>query len=272
MITVVITVLLTSAACGRKSKSSNNTAIEKNSHADETVHIIEAAEADKESSAMKEQSLLYRISEAGKSESGFTEQEEEGKRDESESECTELKENEDIEDTESELGVSERQEKPVSESGVEEEYEYSDAEKQEETNRTEKYAEGSEEKEPEVPSSQKPAISDSPYGNEIYMANGVMQYGENASKAQMGKDVNTGSDVDCPYPMEVMTTRVMYNGHYGYHTYKGYYKASDKTENIDCLSDASMSPLFNIDTVMFQGVMGRYRCGFVVFTCLGIAD
>jgi len=30
--------------------------------------------------------------------------------------------------------------------------------------------------------------------------------------------------------------------------------------------------LFNIDTVMFQGVMGIYRCGSVVFTCLGIVE
>ena len=125
---------------------------------------------------------------------------------------------------------------------------------------------------PELEEKQEPAITDSPYDHEIYLANGVLQYGENSGKAQMGKDVNTGSTVECPYPMEVMTTRVMYNGHYGYHTYKGYYKASDKTDNIECMLDAAASPLFNIDTVMFQGVMGIYRCGSVVFTCLGIVE
>ena len=72
--------------------------------------------------------------------------------------------------------------------------------------------------------------------------------------------------------MEVMTTRVMFDEQYGYQTYKGYYKASDKTDIIECMLDASASPLFNIDTVMFQGVMGIYRCGSVVFTCLGIVE
>jgi len=88
----------------------------------------------------------------------------------------------------------------------------------------------------------------------------------------MGKDVNTGSTVECPYPIEVMTTRVMYDEHCGYHTYKGYYTVSDKTEILDCLVDAMGSPLFNADTAMFQGVMGIYRCGSVVFTCLGIVE
>lgn len=125
---------------------------------------------------------------------------------------------------------------------------------------------------PELEEKQEPAITDSPYGHEIYIANGVLQYGENASEAQMGKDVNTGSTVECPYPIEVMTTRVMYDEHCGYHTYKGYYTVSDKTEILDCLVDAMGSPLFNADTAMFQGVMGIYRCGSVVFTCLGIVE
>ena len=125
---------------------------------------------------------------------------------------------------------------------------------------------------PELEEKQEPAITDSPYDHEIYLANGVLQYGENADRAQRGKDVNTGSTVECPYPMEVMTTRVMFDEQYGYQTYKGYYKASDKTDIIECMLDAAASPLFNIDTVMFQGVMGIYRCGSVVFTCLGIVE
>lgn len=125
---------------------------------------------------------------------------------------------------------------------------------------------------PEPEEKQEPAITDSPYDHEIYLANGVLQYGENADRAQRGKDVNTGSTVECPYPMEVMTTRVMFDEQYGYQTYKGYYKASDKTDIIECMLDAAASPLFNIDTVMFQGVMGIYRCGSVVFTCLGIVE
>ena len=125
---------------------------------------------------------------------------------------------------------------------------------------------------PELEEKQEPAITDSPYDHEIYLANGVLQYGENADRAQRGKDVNTGSTVECPYPMEVMTTRVMFDEQYGYQTYKGYYKASDKTDIIECMLDASASSLFNIDTVMFQGVMGIYRCGSVVFTCLGIVE
>lgn len=258
LITVTIAALLAAAAGVKKNEDAKIKVTEKNSDAGQTIQTKKATESESYLAELKESK------EHKESESDFAELKESKEYKESESDLAELKESK--EQKESESGLAEPEESnEQADSGT-------DIDIKEQYGKPESEEKPEPEGKPDSEEKQEPAITDSPYGHEIYMANGVLQYGENSGKAQMGKDVNTGSDVECPYPMEVMTTRVMYNGHYGYHTYKGYYKASDKTENIDCIIDAAASPLFNIDTVMFQGVMGIYRCGSVVFTCLGIVE
>ena len=117
-----------------------------------------------------------------------------------------------------------------------------------------------------------PSVSNSPYGNEIYVANGVLQYGETADESVRGKDVNTGSDVACPYQLDVMTTRAMYDVIYGYHIYKGYYVSTHETSPIRIATAGYNSPLYDKKSRLFAGPIGEYSCGTVVFTCLGIAD
>lgn len=241
LITVTIGALLAAAAVVKKNTDDKIKVPEKNSAAVETIQTKKATESNlaelKESKEQKESEL------------DFAEQKEYKEQKESNlSDPEESNEQADSEEKSEAEEKTEPEEKPEPEEKLEPEVK------------------------PELEEKQEPAITDSPYDHEIYLANGVLQYGENADRAQRGKDVNTGSTVECPYPMEVMTTRVMFDEQYGYQTYKGYYKASDKTDIIECMLDAAASPLFNIDTVMFQGVMGIYRCGSVVFTCLGIVE
>lgn len=240
--TVTIGALLAAAAVVKKNADDKIKVPEKNSAAVETIQTKKATESESDFAELKEYKEQKEI------ESDFAEQKETEK--EIESDLAEPEESNEQADSGIDIDIKEQEEygKPDSEGKSEPE------------------------DKPELEEKQEPAITDSPYGHEIYIANGVLQYGENASEAQMGKDVNTGSTVECPYPIEVMTTRVMYDEHCGYHTYKGYYTVSDKTEILDCLVDAMGSPLFNADTAMFQGVMGIYRCGSVVFTCLGIVE
>lgn len=242
LITVTIGALLAAAAVVKKNADDKIKVPEKNSAAVETIQTKKATESESDFAELKEYKEQKEI------ESDFAEQKETEK--EIESDLAEPEESNEQADSGIDIDIKEQEEygKPDSEGKSEPE------------------------DKPELEEKQEPAITDSPYGHEIYIANGVLQYGENASEAQMGKDVNTGSTVECPYPIEVMTTRVMYDEHCGYHTYKGYYTVSDKTEILDCLVDAMGSPLFNADTAMFQGVMGIYRCGSVVFTCLGIVE
>ena len=242
LITVTIGALLAAAAVVKKNADAKNKVPEKNSAAVETIQTKKATVSESDFAELKEYKEQKEI------ESDFAEQKETEK--EIESDLAEPEESNEQADSGIDIDIKEQEEygKPDSEGKSEPE------------------------DKPELEEKQEPAITDSPYGHEIYIANGVLQYGENASEAQMGKDVNTGSTVECPYPIEVMTTRVMYDEHCGYHTYKGYYTVSDKTEILDCLVDAMGSPLFNADTAMFQGVMGIYRCGSVVFTCLGIVE
>ena len=252
LITVTIGVLLAVAAVVKKNADDKIKVPEKNSAAVETIQTKKATESNlaelKESKEQKESEL------------DFAEQKE--SKEQEESDLAEPEESNEQADSGTDIDIKEQEEygKPDSE-GKSDSEEKSEAEEK---------PEPEEKLEPEE--KQEPAITDSPYDHEIYLANGVLQYGENADRAQRGKDVNTGSTVECPYPMEVMTIRVMFDEQYGYQTYKGYYKASDKTDIIECMLDAAASPLFNIDTVMFQGVMGIYRCGSVVFTCLGIVE
>ena len=242
LITVTIGALLAAAAVVKKNADDKIKVPGKNSAAVETIQTKKATESESDFAELKEYKEQKEI------ESDFAEQKETEK--EIESDLAEPEESNEQADSGIDIDIKEQEEygKPDSEGKSEPE------------------------DKPELEEKQEPAITDSPYGHEIYIANGVLQYGENASEAQMGKDVNTGSTVECPYPIEVMTTRVMYDEHCGYHTYKGYYTVSDKTEILDCLVDAMGSPLFNADTAMFQGVMGIYRCGSVVFTCLGIVE
>lgn len=242
LITVTIGALLAAAAVVKKNADAKNKVPEKNSAAVETIQTKKATVSESDFAELKEYKEQKEI------ESDFAEQKETEK--EIESDLAEPEESNEQADSGIDIDIKEQ-----------EEYGKPDSEEKPEP-----------EDKPELEEKQEPAITDSPYGHEIYIANGVLQYGENASEAQMGKDVNTGSTVECPYPIEVMTTRVMYDEHCGYHTYKGYYTVSDKTEILDCLVDAMGSPLFNADTAMFQGVMGIYRCGSVVFTCLGIVE
>lgn len=252
LITVTIGVLLAVAAVVKKNTDDKIKVPEKNSAAVETIQTKKATELNlaelKESKEQKESEL------------DFAEQKE--SKEQEESDLAEPEESNEQADSGADIDIKEQEEygKPDSE-GKSDSEEKSEAEEK---------PEPEEKLEPEE--KQEPAITDSPYDHEIYLANGVLQYGENADRAQRGKDVNTGSTVECPYPMEVMTIRVMFDEQYGYQTYKGYYKATDKTDIIECMLDAAASPLFNIDTVMFQGVMGIYRCGSVVFTCLGIVE
>lgn len=280
LITVTIAALLAAAAGVKKNADAKIKVTEKNSDAGQTIQTKKATESESYLAELKE-SKEYK-----ESESDLAELKEFREQKESESDLAESEESNEQADSGTDIDTKEQYGKPDSEEKSESEEEpepdsegkpdseekSEPEEKPEAEGKTDSEEKSEPEGKPDSEEKQEPAITDSPYGHEIYMANGVLQYGENSGKAQMGKDVNTGSDVECPYPMEVMTTRVMYNGHYGYHTYKGYYKASDKTENIDCIIDAAASPLFNIDTVMFQGVMGIYRCGSVVFTCLGIVE
>ena len=252
LITVTIGALLAAAAVVKKNADAKNKVPEKNSAAVETIQTKKATVSESDFAELKEYKEQKEI------ESDFAEQKETEKEIESGIDI-DIKEQEEYGKPDSE-GKSEPEDKPDSEGKSEPEDKPDSEEKPEPEDK------------PELEEKQEPAITDSPYGHEIYIANGVLQYGENASEAQMGKDVNTGSTVECPYPIEVMTTRVMYDEHCGYHTYKGYYTVSDKTEILDCLVDAMGSPLFNADTAMFQGVMGIYRCGSVVFTCLGIVE
>ena len=240
--TVTIGALLAAAAVVKKNADAKNKVPEKNSAAVETIQTKKATVSESDFAELKEYKEQKEI------ESDFAEQKETEK--EIESDLAELEESNEQADSGIDIDIKEQEE-------------YGKPEPEEKPEPEDK---------PELEEKQEPAITDSPYGHEIYIANGVLQYGENASEAQMGKDVNTGSTVECPYPIEVMTTRVMYDEHCGYHTYKGYYTVSDKTEILDCLVDAMGSPLFNADTAMFQGVMGIYRCGSVVFTCLGIVE
>lgn len=282
LITVTIAALLAAAASVKKNADAKIKVTEKNSDAGQTIQTKKATESEsylaelKESKEHKESELdfaeLKESKEYKESESYLAELKESREQKESESGLAEPEESNEQADSGTDIDTKEQYGKPDSEEKPEPEGKLDSEEKSEPEGKPESEEKSEPECKPEPEEKQEPAITDSPYGHEIYMANGVLQYGENSGMAQMGKDVNTGSDVECPYPMEVMTTRVMYNGHYGYHTYKGYYKASDKTENIDCIIDAAASPLFNIDTVMFQGVMGIYRCGSVVFTCLGIVE
>ena len=242
LITVTIGALLAAAAVVKKNADAKNKVPEKNSAAVETIQTKKATVSESDFAELKEYKEQKEI------ESDFAEQKETEK--------------------EIELDLAEPEESnEQADSGID-----IDIKEQEEYGKPDSEGKSEPEDKPELEEKQEPAITDSPYGHEIYIANGVLQYGENASEAQMGKDVNTGSTVECPYPIEVMTTRVMYDEHCGYHTYKGYYTVSDKTEILDCLVDAMGSPLFNADTAMFQGVMGIYRCGSVVFTCLGIVE
>ena len=264
LITVTIGALLAAAAVVKKNADNKIKVPEKNSAAVETIQTKKATESNlaelKESKEQKESEL------------DFAEQKE--YKEQKESDLADPEESNEQADSGTDIDIKEQEEygKPDSEGKSDSEEKSEAEEKTEPEEKPEPEKKPEPEVKPELEEKQEPAITDSPYDHEIYLANGVLQYGENSGKAQMGKDVNTGSTVECPYPMEVMTTRVMYNGHYGYHTYKGYYKASDKTDNIECMLDAAASPLFNIDTVMFQGVMGIYRCGSVVFTCLGIVE
>lgn len=254
LITVTIGALLAAAAVVKKNADAKNKVPEKNSAAVETIQTKKATVSESDFAELKEYKEQKEI------ESDFAEQKETEK--EIESDLAEPEESNEQADSGIDIDIKEQEEygKPDSEGKSEPEDKPEPEEKPEPEDK------------PELEEKQEPAITDSPYGHEIYIANGVLQYGENASEAQMGKDVNTGSTVECPYPIEVMTTRVMYDEHCGYHTYKGYYTVSDKTEILDCLVDAMGSPLFNADTAMFQGVMGIYRCGSVVFTCLGIVE
>ena len=242
LITVTIGVLLAAAAVVKKNADDKIEVPEKNSAAVETIQTKKATESESDFAELKEYKEQKEI------ESDFAEQKETEK--EIESDFAEPEESNEQADSGIDIDIKE----------------------QEEYGKPDPEGKSKPEDKPELEEKQEPAITDSPYGHEIYIANGVLQYGEKASEAQMGKDVNTGSTVECPYPIEVMTTRVMYDEHCGYHTYKGYYTVSDKTEILDCLVDAMGSPLFNADTAMFQGVMGIYRCGSVVFTCLGIVE
>lgn len=242
LITVTIGALLAAAAVVKKNADAKNKVPEKNSAAVETIQTKKATVSESDFAELKEYKEQKEI------ESDFAEQKETEK--EIESDFAEPEESNEQADSGIDIDIKE----------------------QEEYGKPDPEGKSKPEDKPELEEKQEPAITDSPYGHEIYIANGVLQYGENASEAQMGKDVNTGSTVECPYPIEVMTTRVMYDEHCGYHTYKGYYTVSDKTEILDCLVDAMGSPLFNADTAMFQGVMGIYRCGSVVFTCLGIVE
>ena len=252
--TVTIGALLAAAAVVKKNADAKNKVPEKNSAAVETIQTKKATVSESDFAELKEYKEQKEI------ESDFAEQKETEK--EIESDFAEPEESNEQADSGIDIDIKEQEEygKPDSEGKSEPEDKPDSEEKPEPEDK------------PELEEKQEPAITDSPYGHEIYIANGVLQYGENADRAQRGKDVNTGSTVECPYPMEVMTTRVMFDEQYGYQTYKGYYKASDKTDIIECMLDAAASPLFNIDTVMFQGVMGIYRCGSVVFTCLGIVE
>ena len=255
---MTIGVLLAVAAVVKKNTDDKIKVPEKNSAAVETIQTKKATELNlaelKESKEQKESEL------------DFAEQKE--SKEQEESDLAEPEESNEQADSGADIDIKEQEEygKPDSEGKSDSE------EKPEPEEKPELEEKPEPEVKPELEEKQEPAITDSPYDHEIYLANGVLQYGENADRAQRGKDVNTGSTVECPYPMEVMTTRVMFDEQYGYQTYKGYYKASDKTDIIECMLDASASPLFNIDTVMFQGVMGIYRCGSVVFTCLGIVE
>ena len=264
LITVTIGALLAAAAVVKKNADDKIKVPEKNSAAVETIQTKKATESNlaelKESKEQKESEL------------DFAEQKE--FKEQKESDLADPEESNEQADSGTDIDIKEQEEygKPDSEEKSEAEGKSDSEEKSEAEEKTEPEEKPEPEVKPELEEKQEPAITDSPYGHEIYIANGVLQYGENASEAQMGKDVNTGSTVECPYPIEVMTTRVMYDEHCGYHTYKGYYTVSDKTEILDCLVDAMGSPLFNADTAMFQGVMGIYRCGSVVFTCLGIVE
>ena len=264
--TVTIGALLAAAAVVKKNADAKNKVPEKNSAAVETIQTKKATVSESDFAELKEYKEQKEI------ESDFAEQKETEK--EIESDLAEPEESNEQADSGIDIDIKEQEEygKPDSEGKSEPEDKPDSEEKPEPEEKSEPEEKPEPEDKPELEEKQEPAITDSPYGHEIYIANGVLQYGENASEAQMGKDVNTGSTVECPYPIEVMTTRVMYDEHCGYHTYKGYYTVSDKTEILDCLVDAMGSPLFNADTAMFQGVMGIYRCGSVVFTCLGIVE
>ena len=266
LITVTIGALLAAAAVVKKNADAKNKVPEKNSAAVETIQTKKATVSESDFAELKEYKEQKEI------ESDFAEQKETEK--EIESDLAEPEESNEQADSGIDIDIKEQEEygKPDSEGKSEPEDKPDSEEKPEPEDKPEPEEKPEPEDKPELEEKQEPAITDSPYGHEIYIANGVLQYGENASEAQMGKDVNTGSTVECPYPIEVMTTRVMYDEHCGYHTYKGYYTVSDKTEILDCLVDAMGSPLFNADTAMFQGVMGIYRCGSVVFTCLGIVE
>lgn len=266
LITVTIGALLAAAAVVKKNADDKIKVPEKNSAAVETIQTKKATESESDFAELKEYKEQKEI------ESDFAEQKETEK--EIESDLAEPEESNEQADSGIDIDIKEQEEygKPDSEGKSEPEDKPDSEEKPEPEEKSEPEEKPEPEDKPELEEKQEPAITDSPYGHEIYIANGVLQYGENASEAQMGKDVNTGSTVECPYPIEVMTTRVMYDEHCGYHTYKGYYTVSDKTEILDCLVDAMGSPLFNADTAMFQGVMGIYRCGSVVFTCLGIVE
>ena len=266
LITVTIGALLAAAAVVKKNADAKNKVPEKNSAAVETIQTKKATVSESDFAELKEYKEQKEI------ESDFAEQKETEK--EIESDLAEPEESNEQADSGIDIDIKEQEEygKPDSEGKSEPEDKPDSEEKPEPEDKPEPEEKPEPEDKPELEEKQEPAITDSPYGHEIYIANGVLQYGENASEAQMGKDVNTGSTVECPYPIEVMTTRVMSDEHCGYHTYKGYYTVSDKTEILDCLVDAMGSPLFNADTAMFQGVMGIYRCGSVVFTCLGIVE
>lgn len=264
--TVTIGALLAAAAIVKKNADAKNKVPEKNSAAVETIQTKKATVSESDFAELKEYKEQKEI------ESDFAEQKETEK--EIESDLAEPEESNEQADSGIDIDIKEQEEygKPDSEGKSEPEDKPDSEEKPEPEEKSEPEGKSESEGKSDTEEKQEPAITDSPYGHEIYIANGVLQYGENASEAQMGKDVNTGSTVECPYPIEVMTTRVMYDEHCGYHTYKGYYTVSDKTEILDCLVDAMGSPLFNADTAMFQGVMGIYRCGSVVFTCLGIVE
>ena len=264
--TVTIGALLAAAAIVKKNADAKNKVPEKNSAAVETIQTKKETVSESDFAELKEYKEQKEI------ESDFAEQKETEK--EIESDLAEPEESNEQADSGIDIDIKEQEEygKPDSEGKSEPEDKPDSEEKPEPEEKSEPEGKSESEGKSDTEEKQEPAITDSPYGHEIYIANGVLQYGENASEAQMGKDVNTGSTVECPYPIEVMTTRVMYDEHCGYHTYKGYYTVSDKTEILDCLVDAMGSPLFNADTAMFQGVMGIYRCGSVVFTCLGIVE
>lgn len=116
-----------------------------------------------------------------------------------------------------------------------------------------------------------------PWGNVTYMANGVLQYGENADVSVRGKDVNTGADVSCPYQLDTITTRVMYDTYEGFHTYEGYYVATNETVPFLIAASGTASPLYEqyqkqgYDCI-FSGRIGVYSCGNVVFTAMKIVD